>query len=299
MCEISKSDKLFIVGNGFDLHHGIESRYSDFADYLKRVDRHTFDIAEDYVVPDKDLWSVLEERFAEVDVDQIEDHAQNYLPSYGADDWSDSGHHDYEYEIEQICEAISDKLRKHFADWIRQLELPAKVTAPVKCIDPRALFLNFNYTNTLQALYSVPVDRVLHIHGSVMDSTSEIVLGHGWERQADDLRSRMTDEDTDVRVAGGFELIDSLFAQTFKPTKDILARNEDFFRKLDTVTEVYVLGHSLAQVDEPYFSEVLKRVNVNATWTVSYYSDDGAAWFAADEIGIPTARLRLRTLNLL
>lgn len=292
-------NKLIIIGNGFDLHHGIRSRYSEFATYLERVDQRTFDIVVDYVVPDKDLWSALEERLADVDVDQIEDYAQNYLSSYGEEDWSEHGHHAYGYEIKQICDAISEKLRKHFADWIRQLELPANLKAPVKCIDQRALFLNFNYTNTLQALYGVPIDRVLHIHGSVLDSTSDIVLGHGFEQQAGDLRSRLTDEDTDVRVAGGFELIDSLFAETFKPTKDIIARNESFFRKLDTVTEIYVLGHSLAQVDEPYFSEVLKRVPGSATWTVSYYSDDVAAWFAADEIGIPTARLRLRTLNLL
>lgn len=115
---------LFIIGNGFDLHHRIESKYSDFASYLERVHRHTLRIVEDYVVPDKDLWSVLEERLAEVDVDQIEDYAENFLASYGADDWSDSGHHDYEYEIEQICNAISRKLRKHFADWVRQLEIP-------------------------------------------------------------------------------------------------------------------------------------------------------------------------------
>lgn len=71
------TNRLFIIGNGFDLHHGIASRYTQFASYLERVDEKTFRIAEDYVVPERDLWSNLEERFAEVDVDRIEDYAEN------------------------------------------------------------------------------------------------------------------------------------------------------------------------------------------------------------------------------
>ncbi|KQU72432.1 hypothetical protein ASC75_23910 [Aminobacter sp. DSM 101952] len=290
------ANQLFIIGNGFDLHHRIASQYSDFASYLERVDRRTFSIAEDYVVPEKNQWSYLEERLAEVDVDQIEDYAESYLVSYGADDWSDSGHHDYEYEIEQICDAISKKLRKHFADWVRQLEIPPHAAVPVRCIDSSAFFLNFNYTATLQRIYGVHDSRVLHIHGSASDSTAEIVLGHGWDRQTSDLRSRFTSEETDVRVAGGFQLIDDLLAETFKPTTDILARNRAFFEGLNTVTEVFVLGHSLAQVDEPYFSAVLDHVHPNAHWTVSFHSNEVATWSAAKDIGIPTSRLRLRSL---
>jgi hypothetical protein len=289
--------KLFIIGNGFDLHHGLESRYSDFASYLVRVDPPTFRIAEEYVVPDKDLWSILEERLAEVDVDQIEDYAENFMASYGAEDWSDSGHHDYEYEIGQICDAISTTLRRHFADWVRQLEIPAHVARPVRCIDPNATFLNFNYTPTLQRLYDVANDHVLHIHGSAMDATSEIVLGHAWNRQASELRSRFTDEDTDVRVAGGFQLIDDLLAATYKPTEELLVRNKVFFDDLSGVTEVFVLGHSLAHVDEPYFCAVLDRVDAKANWSVSYYNDEDASRLAAESIGIPSASVQLKQIG--
>lgn len=289
--------KLFIIGNGFDLHHRIASNYSDFASYLERVDRHTFSIAEDYIVPEKDLWSALEERLAEIDVNQIEDYAEDYLASYGADDWSESGHHDYEYEIEQICDAISKKLREHFATWVRQLSIPFHTPAPVRCICPSAFFLNFNYTATLQCMYGIPEERILHIHGSASDSNAEIVLGHGWDRQASDLRSNLANEDTDVRVAGGFQLIDNLLAETYKPTKEILDRNKAFFEGLSTVTEVFILGHSLAQVDEPYFCEVLRHVDASANWTVSYYNNEVAAWLAAKDIGIPISRLRLRKIT--
>lgn len=288
--------QLFIIGNGFDLHHKIASRYSDFASYLKGKDRAVFDIAEEYVVPERDLWSYLEERLAEVDVDQIEEYASNFLVSYGADDWSDAFHHDYEYEIEQICAAISSTLRSHFADWVRQIVIPSHAVSSVRCMDSTSLFLNFNYTSTLQRLYGVPDSRVLHIHGSAQDPTTEIILGHGWDRQVSDLRSRFTDEDTDVRVTGGFQLIDDLLACTFKPTKEILKRNKSFFENLSCVTQIYVLGHSLAQVDAPYFNEVLSNVNPNAQWVVSFYSDGAGAWAAANDIGIPASNLRVEEL---
>lgn len=291
------ANKLFIIGNGFDLHHGIASKYSDFASYLENIDRATFDVAEEYLVPERDLWSCLEERFAEVDVDQIEEYAQNFLASYGADDWSDAYHHDYEFEIERICAAISSKLRRHFADWVRKIVIPPQTVSRVRCIDPEALFLNFNYTATLQGLYGVSGRRVLHIHGSALAPKDEIVLGHGWERQASELRSRFTQENTDVRVAGGFQLIDDLLAATFKPTQDILKRNKAFFEGLSTVTEVFVLGHSLAQVDEPYFSAVLGNVNPSTEWVVSFHSDGAEILSAADAIGIPAPKTRIAQLT--
>ncbi|WP_394196820.1 bacteriophage abortive infection AbiH family protein [Litoreibacter albidus] len=289
--------KLFIIGNGFDLHHGIASKYSEFATYLKDEDRTVFDIAEEYVVPEKDLWSCLEERLAEVDVDQIEECANNFLVSYGADDWSDSYHHDYEYEIEQICAAISEKLRSHFSDWVRKIVIPSYAGNPVRCIEPASLFLNFNYTSTLQRLYDVPDSRILHIHGSVQDPTAEIILGHGWYRQTSDLRSRFTDEDTDVRVAGGFTLIDDLLANTFKPTKEIITRNKMFFHSLHSVSQIYVLGHSLADVDAPYFNEVLSNVSSNAQWIVSFYSDGAEILSAARNMGIPASNIQVELIT--
>ncbi len=110
------------------------------------------------------------------------------------------------------------------------------------------------------------------------------------DRRASDLRSRLANEDTDVRVAGGFHLIDDLLAETFKPTTHILARNAPFFEGLSEVTEVYVLGHSLASVDALYFQAVLDQVNSETRWTVSYYEDENAKRSAAEEMGIPRSR---------
>ena len=209
---------------------------------------------------------------AAFDSDHVIDYAENFLVSYGAEDWSDADHHNFEYEIEQIVDGISRTLRKHFANWIRGLAIPLLGTVPlVNCINRRAKFLNFNYTPTLQALYGVQPRQVLHIHGSAVDPDSLIVLGHGWERQANELLSRQVDEDTDTRVAGGYRLIDDYFDDTFKPTETILAQNQAFFDGLADVTDVFILGHALADVDALYIAEIVNKVPVTTRWTISWH----------------------------
>lgn len=244
------------------------------------------------MVPDRDLWNCLEDRLAKIDVDQIEQYAQNFLVSYAAEDWSEAYHHNYEYEIERICSAISTRLRCHFAEWVRQINVPTQTGTRVRCIDPKGSFLNFNYTNSLQKIYEISDRRILHIHGSASDPDDEIVLGHGWEPQESDLLYRSVDEGTDSRVAGGFHLIDEFLAKTYKPTQKILERNKEFFENLGSVSEVFVLGHSLSAVDWPYFKEVQRNLDPDAMWTVSYHSDKEKMVSAANDAGIVASTMR-------
>ena len=89
--------KLFIIGNGFDIHHGVRSRYTDFADWLANVDREVHATVEEYLPTSVDAegkvqnaWADLENNLEHFDIDQLLEHGSNFLPSYGADDWSDS-----------------------------------------------------------------------------------------------------------------------------------------------------------------------------------------------------------------
>jgi hypothetical protein len=51
------TDTLYIVGNGFDLHHGIRSSYKAFGEYLKGHDRNTYDVVERFFDVDADQGS--------------------------------------------------------------------------------------------------------------------------------------------------------------------------------------------------------------------------------------------------
>lgn len=115
---------LYVIGNGFDLHHGIESGYWHFGEYLKANDAATFEVVERYFELDAGFWSDFEARLASFDIDTLADDASNFLVGYGADKWRDSYHHDYQYVISQAVEAVSVQMRERFGDWIRQLAIP-------------------------------------------------------------------------------------------------------------------------------------------------------------------------------
>ena len=53
---------------------------------------------------------------------------EQFMPGYGADGWSDSGHHDFQYEVSRVVEGLSTELRRRFGQWIRQLPIPSRTT---------------------------------------------------------------------------------------------------------------------------------------------------------------------------
>lgn len=281
-------NSLYIIGNGFDRHHEIPSDYRDFANFLNQNDSETYRYVEEYFPVDENFWWEFETRLADFDADLLLDHAQNFLVSYGADDWSDAYHHDYEYEIEQVVSRLSGKMRNRFSEWIRSLPIPDRNSVSALLhIDPSAKFLNFNYTSTLQRVYEVPRANVLHIHGCSDKQADRLILGHGWQRASEDRYARAVDEDTDTRVAGGYELIDRYFADTFKPTEKIISDHSAFFKSLENIRKIRVLGHSLSDVDKPYFDAVMENIDTSVVqWEISYHSDANGAKARFESFGI-------------
>lgn len=65
----------------------------------------------------------------------------------------------------------------------------------------------------------------------------------------------------------------SYYTKAFKNTEIIINQNTDFFNKLSNVENVYVLGHSISEVDIKYFETVQNIIKKDAKWFVTYYSD--------------------------
>lgn len=284
--------KLYIIGNGFDLHHNINSKYSDFKSYLEMEDPDLAKLVEDYLPADED-WGNLESSLGDIDITNIIDNASVFLASYGADDWSDSGHHDFQYEIGKIVEGLSTSLRTRFAKWVRQLEIPSASSSNnrLAVLDNDGLYLSFNYTPTLEFTYSVPAYSVLHIHGAASMPDSDLVLGHAWNPSG---RKSLNDhpdiEEQDTRVTEAYEEIDTYFSNTFKPSEKIIRENANFFSGLRSIREVYVLGHSLNEVDWMYFETVIKAIDVkSARWIIAcrYPSDMPDVQAAIERLGVP------------
>ncbi|TAX46510.1 hypothetical protein ELI01_30455 (plasmid) [Rhizobium leguminosarum] len=293
---------LYIVGNGFDLHHGIPSSYKAFGEYLRNSDAKTYEVVAKYFTVDAEFWAEFEDRLASFDIDSLIEDASNFLVGYGAEDWSDAYHHDYQYEIEQAVEAISTTLRLRFAEWIRQLPIPSAsdIAGQRVPVDPSAVFLNFNYTPSLQRLYGVPDGNVLHIHGAAADPTDTLILGHGWEPDPnpDPYRFEQDPEDADIRVIEGQRLVDDYFRHTFKPTSKVIENNAVFFAGLPDVDRIIVMGHSVSDVDHPYFDEVIANIDINRVhWKISYYGDLDGLRKRMVSLGVPSRLIEYALLN--
>lgn len=287
------SQTLTIVGNGFDLHHRIPSSYSDFRRFLKTHDGTLFRRVSDYL-PLSEGWADLEEQLGGLDLDHILDDASSLLMSYGAEDWRDSGHHDYEYEIGVLADALSRELLEAFTKWISGIEIPEQtgVTQPLRTLRTSGLYFSFNYTPTLEETYGIPSKQILHIHGAVSLPESRLILGHGYG-DLPSLNKNRT-EDDDMRIVGGNEIIDDYFKKTFKPSDQLILENRSFFERLRSIEMVNVLGHSLSDIDAPYFIALTEAMqSTSAIWAVAVRKPAQAAEKIERllELGAPAGRV--------
>jgi hypothetical protein len=269
-------EKLFIIGNGFDLRLRIRSGYSDFKEYLEAQDSELFDLIERYV-PACNQWANLEQALGDLDVDAIVDDLGHFASGYGSEDWSDSGHHDFQYEVDKLVEALSIRLKAEFSAWIRSLRIPepGQVASLLRTVRPGCAYLSFNYTSTLAKVYGIPPHDVWHIHGDALNGNADLVLGHAFDPlNRPSLNNTANIEDQDIRLTEAYDTIDEYFSRTFKPSRRIITENQAAFAMLANVSQVVVLGHSLSDVDRPYIDTLLRTPGpATAAWAIACRND--------------------------
>lgn len=122
-------------------------------------------------------------------------------------------------------------------------------------------FLTFNYTPVLEEIYSVPEERVLHIHGEI-DNTP-LIVGHGEEL----LDSDYTDNPLDFDFSEAKR-------QSRKPVADLIEQNRAFFENYSEVKRIYIIGSSIAdgnRIDLPYLKAILSHVQGQVTVYLDSY----------------------------
>ncbi|MDD2469265.1 MAG: bacteriophage abortive infection AbiH family protein [Desulfobulbus sp.] len=257
-----QQENLYIIGNGFDIYHGIYSNYYNFKEYLSDADRYINDLIEEFIHTKED-WSDFEAALAIIDIDNVVDNSSQFLVSYGAWDWSDAYHHDYQYEVNRIIEGLSVSLKERFSEWVRRLRIPTLRDLKVHPLglSVTSHYLNFNYTPSLTEIYSIPRNNILYIHGEAQED-EELILGHAWNPvEIPSLNDVPDPESMDTRVMEGNEIINDYFGKTFKNSGKIIFDHSAFFRGLSGMSKITVLGHSLSPVDEAYFREIVKNIN--------------------------------------
>lgn len=302
--DVNKIERLYIIGNGFDLHHGIPSGYIDFyrwmkendEDFLCRFGEYFPDAFSDDEETDKMWWCDFESNLDTADAHVAIDNAVAEYNALLISDSSDNENSDPYAGAENVKEEIRrlyGELQTHFEEWIRSLP----EGDPIRMIHIEkedSVFLSFNYTDTLESLYRIKACNIKHIHGSVSNGKETLVIGHGGDYEAiqSGTESELPDPPADCNTQEDMERwydensddfptmearkgIAEAIWEFKKPVDEIIEQNRVFFGVLSSVSEIVVFGISFSNVDMPYLSRITEVVDKNnVKWTLGYFDDN-------------------------
>lgn len=283
---------LFIIGNGFDRAHGLQTSYENFHKYLKEtysgadenVDQLPcvfqdkdggFDCDDNEAVgflmriigqaePDSEQWSALEESLGVLDYSEVFDGLIEQIDNEGDTDlWANT------YQNEDAANDLSvviEKLSDYFTDWIETLDLSktGQVVSFKKLIGPDDFFLNFNYTETLEVVYQIKNENVCHIHGKRGET---LILGHGRDEKEDEYSYNMS------WYTGAENILSEIHNMLKKDTDKAIYKHDKFFRSLyQGIDCIYSHGFSFGEVDQPYIKRICEILPTdNIIWYLNDY----------------------------
>ncbi|HAS3627365.1 TPA: hypothetical protein I6193_003629 [Vibrio cholerae] len=245
---------LFIIGNGFDIWNGLPTSYRNFNEkYKEHLEKHIH-YFDDLCGIDSD-WANFEESLGSFNQDSFHDNAamQPSLEELGDEPKRLYG---YEDEIAIKKEELVRDITSAFNGWIRSVNVYA--AKKLMHFYFPAYFINFNYTTTLQDVYKVNDSDVLHIHGKI---GKELIFGHGRETDL----SESEDENNEPWFHETKREVSQVLSVFHKPVNDILARNRTILEGYDNVENIVVIGHSINNIDIPYFQCILNAYP-DANW---------------------------------
>ena len=240
---------LFIMGNGFDIDHNIKSSYADFKNYLVNLDdleaTTCIEIMEKgHNNSQGDLWSQLEKNLGHLNLDYVINN-------------------NFEYLTQTIT--LSEIFSKLFKGWVNQLDNERKSKKQLQqLINPtNDLFFTFNYTNTLEYIYSVNENNIKYIH--VVKEGEFYEFGH-----------KKIENDTSS-FHYNFGVSNFFKQQLIKDTSSIFQRNSDWFHDLKNyeINSLYFYGFSFADIDLIYIKGILDNIDEKQLKSIHLYSYKG------------------------
>ena len=256
---------LYILGNGFDRAHDLKTSYWHFKEWL--ITHGRFDVIAELqsLFPAQQdgkflLWAQFEKALTLYDKAAVEGWAWDSLYLAIEEDGKETV-----TPGDILDTAISDIVWNSFSAWVNDVEISG---TRIFAFDRCAKFITFNYTETLERLYSIPAARILHIHGKA-HSDSKIIVGH--RTAVDPLSGSFMNND----FRGNNSIIQNLgdFAELHKPSEKIIEQNSVFFNSLKGIDSVIVIGHSCSDVDKLYFEAIAANVQLEAKWLFCFFDE--------------------------
>lgn len=97
-------------------------------------------------------------------------------------------------------------------------------------------------------------------------------------------------------IGNGFDIAHGL-TTTYRDFRDYIRWNRRFFSDLNNVDEINVIGHSLGEVDMPYFREIRNNVRKDTIWNVYYFCEADEVDYREKIISIGVNEKNIRMLK--
>lgn len=298
-CDATRT--LLIIGNGFDLYHDLATKYSDYRNWLLDHDKQvvtdfaSFDYAKECLEresgpyfkfgsteEDDRRWSSLEESLGIEWDDLCYETLEHTYPNLTDDN---PGWDDFWIELQVRLEYLKKLTRGRFREWVESIDVSK--AKPVLELPDTASFITFNYTPTLEHVYSVRPDRILHIHGSVLNKDALLQFGspdnNPFELQKVLEDKYGVDDFYGATIQQGVTVACDRCADTWKNIEgnyDVLNHFLDTFAKIDTVI---IMGNSFDKVDKPYYRDVLAPRYRDAEWVFCEHESNGDKHYDIDD----------------
>ncbi|MFS7400811.1 AbiH family protein [Carnobacterium maltaromaticum] len=272
------NNRLFIIGNGFDLAHKLPTNFNpDFKEIAEKNEQISY-FWEIYQSQEIDIWSDFENLLAKPDFNELEQIFEGYEPDYLSDRESDR-----DAILTQVD--LNGNLIPSLYEFTTQAEEKLIETVAIssnnELFKPEGLFVNFNYTHTLEKVYDIQANRVLHVHGEI--SQDNLILGYpkgefSPEKYQYDVRQKGRGPYRKIDIREHIEDMlknDIMDYYTYKAFEGLINKVESFnkvpqiklleeFLGRIEIEKIIVNGHSCA-IDFPYF-EYLSNKFRKAEW---------------------------------
>lgn len=262
---LSDNRILYIIGNGFDLAHGIKSSYWNFREWLGNNRSNLIGMMDIFFSNQRDVWSNIEQALGEYNEESILDYCR---PDEEFDyDHSLSSSARVEDSPMTFFQPVLEEFRDAFRDWVDSIEISG--IEKVYKLNTDSRYLSFNYTDTLETEYGIAQNKVTHIHGSRLND-EEYIIGHNNNRNP----SSVWDDDGLTFEQQAYENIIVWMNEFTKQYNRNIANHSSFFDSLYDIKQIIVIGHSMSKVDWPYFREIIKNIGKEIPWIVYCHSID-------------------------
>ena len=302
---------LYVIGNGLDLHFGLETSINHFKAFLAKecipedMENARWVFEGLYGVD----WSEYEQALAGIDLEVI---YENHMcgPDYLSDHESDREGtiwemHSYLSQLnnavhsalkemvrkaneavekfrnaaamdaaaEVIVEAALDRDLSRVAEIVcQEYKDPLHMWKPISLFQSGDAILSFNYTSTIEALFDLPEDvPICHLHG-YFEASEDLIFGYRrMQNSPSPSWTDLSENDGDSYLQRQREEIYQFYEGWEKELQE--SRLEQFLKQCGPIQRVVVLGHSMGAVDAPYM-ERIDAVLQPKIWEISYYENE-------------------------